>query len=394
MNLAFIVTRADDLGGAQIHVRDLCASLQALGHHPTVLAGGRGVFTGELDRLGVPWRSVPHLAVPIHPARDAAALLSLVRMLRELRPDLVLTHTAKAGMLGRAAARILDLPAIFTPHGWSITDRISPAHGRLFKALEKLAARVTDRIVNVCGYEMRLALQHGVAGAEKMAVVHNGLPDIPQRFRAQPAADPPRLVMVARMAEPKDHATLLRAVSGLRDRPWSLDLVGGGPRQDDLQTLACDLGIPERVRFRGFRQDVAACLAEAQILVLSSRFEAFPYVTLEAMRAGLPVVASEVGGIPEAVAHGMTGLLVPPGEPRALRDSLAVLIGNPRLRQQFGQAGRERFLERFTLERMIAGTLRVYGEVLKQTSPSPAACCASSSPSVTSAGPRHHRPPG
>jgi glycosyltransferase involved in cell wall biosynthesis len=360
MRLAFIATRADDLGGAQVHVRDLCAGLAARGHHVTVLAGGRGVFSEELRRVDVDFRPVAGLAVPIHPLRDTRAFGALVRALRELRPDLVLAHTAKAGFLGRAAAALLGIPAVFTPHGWAISDRISRRQGRVFGVLEKAAARATARIVNVCDFEMRLALEHGIAPREKMAVIYNGIPDVPASLLARPAQRPARLVMVARMAPPKDHATLLRALAGLADMEWTLDLIGDGPLESAIRALAGELGIAGHVRFRGFQADVAAHLAEAQALVLSSRFEAFPYAVLEAMRAGLPVVASRVGGIPEAVEEGVTGLLAPAGNAAALRDCLARIIAHPERRSQYGAAARERFLHRFTLDRMVQDTLRVY----------------------------------
>lgn len=365
MHLAFIVTRADDLGGAQVHVRDLSTGLAARGHKVTVLAGGQGLFSEQLRLAGVDFRSVARLAAPIHPARDAASFGALMRVLRELRPDLVLAHTAKAGMLGRAAAAVLGIPAIFTPHGWAISDRISRRQGRVFTMLEKAAAPATARIVNVCEFERRLALEHGIAAREKMAVVYNGLPDIPSHLLARPAEQPARLVMVARMAPPKDHTTLLRALAGLSEMNWTLDLIGDGPREPAIRTAAGALGLAARVRFHGFQSDIATHLASAQALVLCSRFEAFPYAVLEAMRAGLPVVASCVGGIPEAVEDGVTGLLTPVENAEALRDCLARLIADPVRRAQYGAAGRERFLDRFTLDRMIGDTVRVYREVIE-----------------------------
>ena len=331
----------------------------------TVLAGGEGVFSEQLRLAGVDFRSVARLAVPIHPVRDAASFRGLVAALRELRPDLVLAHTAKAGILGRAAAAALGIPAVFTPHGWAISDRISRCRGRIFTMLEKAAALATARIVNVCEFERRLALEHGIAPREKMAVVYNGLRDIPAHLLAHPAEQPARLVMVARMAPPKDHTTLLQALAGLSEMNWTLDLIGDGPLAPAIRATAGALGLAARVRFHGFQSEIAAHLASAQALVLCSHFEAFPYAVLEAMRAGLPVVASCVGGIPEAVQDGVTGLLAPAENPDALRACLARLIADPARRAQYGAAGRERFLARFTLDRMIGDTVRVYREAIE-----------------------------
>jgi glycosyltransferase involved in cell wall biosynthesis len=222
MRIVEIVTRADDLGGAEVHVRDLAAALAARGHEVLVLAGGDGVFTRELERAGVPCLPIHHLVKQISPADDLRALGELTSALRRIRPDIVAAHTAKAGFLGRLAAAALRIPAVFTPHGWAITDRISPAQGRIYRWAERLGAVFSARIINVCEFERQLALRHHIAGSGKLAVVHNGMADVPAELRADAALSPPRLVMVARMARPKDHATLLQAMARLRDLPWEL----------------------------------------------------------------------------------------------------------------------------------------------------------------------------
>src|SRR5205823_3744903 len=131
-------------------------------------------------------------------------------------PDLVCAHTAKAGLLGRLAGAALRIPTIFTPHGWAITDRISSRQGRVFRYLERFAGLLTARIINVCEYERNLALGCRITAPQKLAVVYNGLPDIPPAMRADARADPPRLIMVARLEQPKDHVTVLKALAGLK----------------------------------------------------------------------------------------------------------------------------------------------------------------------------------
>ncbi len=364
MRIAFIITRADDIGGAQVHVRDLAEAFLAQGHEAVVLTGGKGRFLEELAARGIPSISIRHLARPIAPVKDMLALLAIVRALGRIKPDVVSTHTAKAGLLGRIAGAALGLPTVFTPHGWSMLDRDSTGRSALFRRIEKLSSMVSTRIVNVCEFEAEFAIRCGVAPAAKLAVVYNGLADIGGERRADVTAQPPRMAMTARMAEPKDHSTLLAALSGLRHLEWSLDLIGDGPLEGRLRRQAARLKIADRVRFLGFRGDPAAQIAEAQIFVLATRSEAFPYSILEAMRAGLPVAASGVGGIPEAVAAGRTGLLAPAGDVDALRGCLASLIVDPQLRKRLGDGGRKRFLERFTLDRMFAKTLGLYRELL------------------------------
>jgi glycosyltransferase involved in cell wall biosynthesis len=364
MKIAYVITRADDVGGAQVHVRDLAAACLEYGHEVTVLAGGSGEFFDQLAARGIPHRSIRRLAGPIAPIKDVPALAEIVRALRELQPDVVAAHTAKAGLLARVACAVLGFPAVFTPHGWAITNRISRCQGRLFRLVETLASVVTPRIINVCEFEARLAMSLRVAPRAKLEVVHNGIPDIGADLRADATRQPPRLVMIARMAPPKDHAMLLGALSRLKHLQWSLELCGDGPLEGQIKDQAAQLGIENRIRFLGFRGDTTACLSQAQIFVLASRFEAFPYTILEAMRAGLPVVASHVGGIPEAVVPGRTGLLAPAGDVDALAGHLGNLIVDADLRKKLGDGGRQRYLAHFTFENMLEKTLQIYEEVV------------------------------
>ncbi len=368
MRVAYIITRADDVGGGQVHVRDLAGALLAHDHEVTVLAGGSGRFFKELDALRIPRRSLRNLAMPISPAKDLWALFEIIRALREIRPDIVATHSAKAGLLGRAAAALVGVPAVFTPHGWSISDRISASRGKIFRLLERLAARFTARIINVCEYERSLAQKYHVAGLERLAMVHNGLADVDETLRADVSLKPPRLAMIARMAPPKDHETLLRALSGLRDLPWTLDLIGDGPLETHLQRQASRLGIQNRVRFLGFHSQPERLLRDSQIFVLTSRSEAFPYCILEAMRAGLPVVATAVGGIGEAVVAGHSGLLSPVEDVNALQQNLALLIGDAELRKEYGKNGRRRYESHFTFDEMFRRTFQVYKESVASSS--------------------------
>lgn len=364
MKIAYVITRADDIGGAQVHVRDMSEAFRLLGHEVTVIAGEPGKFSAELAARGIPQRSIRALATPIHPGKDLAALFGVVKALREIRPDIVAVHTAKAGLVGRIAASILGYPVVFTPHGWSIADRISTRKGRIFGAIEKLAARFSSRIINVCDFEVELAHSRGVASKDKLVKIYNGLPDSDDGIRADVSADPPRLVMIARMAPPKDHATLLQALSRLKHLNWNLDFAGDGPLESALRRMVQDLGLAERVRFLGFRKDPADLLRSAQIFALASRSEAFPYSILEAMRAGLPVIATRVGGIGEAVADGQTGLLAAPNNAADLAEKLEHVIADPKVRREFGDRGRERFLSHFTFEKMFFHTLRIYEEAI------------------------------
>jgi glycosyltransferase involved in cell wall biosynthesis len=176
-----------------------------------------------------------------------------------------------------------------------------------------------------------------------------------------------RICSIARFESPKDHRTLLQALAALRAEPWELDLVGDGPLEAKTRRLAGELDLAGRVKFLGYLEEPARALAAAQVFVLSSRSEGFPRSILEAMRAGLPVAASEVGGVGEAVADGVNGLLVPARSPEALATALARLITDAALRQRLGAAARATFETRFHWASMVDNTAAIYATVLDRT---------------------------
>ncbi len=367
-NIAMVITRADDLGGAQVHVLELASALKARGYDVKVLAGGDhggdGILFNLLKARGVKCRHLKKLVHPIRPGRDLAALKELHGVLQELKPDLVATHSNKAGFLGRLAARSLNLPVVHTSHGFLFNEQEHSPAGRFYRLMEKTAARLGDQVISVSESEYLKARALKVIPAEKMRVIHNGLPAAGKDFRADPARHPPRLIMVARFAAPKDHLTLLKALADLKALDWHLDLIGEGPEEALARRQVEKTALKERVTFRGTCSNVPQLLASAQIFVLSSRREGFPLCILEAMRAGLPVVASDVGGVGEAVLDNESGLLFAPGDEDALGEQLATLLKDRHKRENMGASGRRRFLEHFTLEKMCAKTIALYESLI------------------------------
>lgn len=378
LRLVYLITSSEP-GGAQVHVRDLAVALLRAGHEPVVLVGGRGRgktgpgdLVEELRAAGVPVQLLRHLVRPLHPRHDLLALREIRTALARLRPDLLSTHSSKAGWLGRLAGRWCRLPTLFTAHGWAFTEGV-PLPGRaLYLWAERLVAPLAARIVTVSDYDRELALRLGVGRPGQVVTIHNGMPDVPPSLRAAPQRHPPRIVMVARFSRQKDQPALLRALAGLSHLDWSLDLIGDGPERPQAERLTRELRLESRVRFLGTRRDVSECLAAAQLFVLTSNWEGLPRSIIEAQRAGLPVVATRVGGVPELVVHGETGLLVPHGDIAALRAALASLLQAAPLRLRLGESGRRRYEARFTFERMLRETLGLYKAVLRGAAPATA----------------------
>jgi glycosyltransferase involved in cell wall biosynthesis len=236
----------------------------------------------------------------------------------------------------------------------------------VYRRLERWAATLATRIITVSEFDRDLAIREGVVPDHHVVTIHNGVPDIEPELRASTTQTPARLIMIARFEQQKDHRTLLESLAGLSDLPWHLDLIGEGPFLPAARELSERRGLRSRVQFWGARRDVAHRLAQAQVFMLISNWEGFPRSILEAMRAGLPVVASDVGGVRESVEQEQTGFLVPRGNVEVLRTALRRLLTDPELRDRLGREGRRRYEERFRFELTSARTVAIYRDVLLQ----------------------------
>jgi glycosyltransferase involved in cell wall biosynthesis len=311
--------------------------------------GHRGVIAEEIEAAGWP---VTALGVPsgVRPA----LFLRLARLLRQRRIDVVHTHDDRPHLYGTIAGRLAGVGRIIhTRHGRS------PHLSRRQRTLVRLAAGWIDRFVCVSADAAAIAIAQGVP-PRKVCTIHNGI-DL-ERFPFLGPRPQGPAVIVARLSPEKDHATLLRAAAlVVRSQPsFRLEIAGDGPCREDLHRLAGELGLGEQVRFLGQVRDIPGLLARAGLFVLSSLSEGVSLTLLEAMASGLPIVATRVGGNPEVVAEGSTGLLAPAGDPAALAAAIAALWQDPHRCRLFGAAGRRRVEEQFDIRRMVAAYEAMY----------------------------------
>jgi len=366
LKIAYVITRSDEIGGAHIHVRDLAKWMIAQGHEVCVFVGGEGPYIDLLKTANVPFQQLKKLKRDISPYTDLIAIRELSKVISVFDPDVVSLHSAKAGLLGRFACRNLAYPVVFTAHGWSFATGISFLSRYLYRFLERIAAPMADIIITVCETDKRFALNNKVADKNTIIAIHNGMPDIDINFRATPTNPTAKIVMVARFEKQKDHITLLKALAELKNYDWELLLVGEGPLITTCQQIVRENGIEDKVQFLGRRNDVPKILSQADIYVLTSFWEGFPRSILEAMRASLPVVATRVAGVPEAVIEGETGYLVETGNQDQLAKKLGILLEEPALRKKLGENARSLYEKEFTFERMASKTLKVYEDLRKQ----------------------------
>ena len=360
-SILHLITRGER-GGAQTYVLELLKAAQRRGARPVLAVGEAGFLSDAAAALGIDVHRVENLVHPIRPRRDLAAVAEVARLLRRVKPDLVHCHSTKAGLVGRLGAWRAGVPAVFTAHGWEFAPGLAWSRRVVVWPCEWLAGRFSAKIIAVSGADRTLAHSTGIIRDEHLATIRYGVPDDPRRATPD-GAGPVELVMVARLAPPKDPDTLLRALRQLRG-DWRMTLVGGGPGQERARAVVREHGMDARVCFLGDCDDVPGVLARCHVFVLMSKKEGLPISILEAMRAGLPVVAADVGGVREQVTDGETGYLVPSGDDATLARRLQTLVDDPSLRRQMGQAGRARYEGEFTLDRMVERTWAVYRDAL------------------------------
>ncbi|QYY32325.1 glycosyltransferase family 4 protein [Cupriavidus pinatubonensis] len=356
--IAYLITNSE-IGGAQAHVADL---MQAMRQHAdvTLLAGGDGHLFATAQAAGIPAIRLRTLDNALSPVRAVRTLRELNTALRQVAPDIIHAHSAKAGALGRVAGRMLGIPVIYTVHGFAFKPA-APWRQRLAARVgEWLLAPLTTRLICVADGERELARSLPIA-ASRISVIRNGLDDV--TARATPRDPLRRIAMVARFARPKRPDVLLDAFAqaGLTD--CELVMAGDGPQLAAIRARAQALA-PARVGLPGSVHDVPGLLASAQVFVLVSDHEAFPLSVLEAMRAGLPVIASDLPGIREQLDDGRCGILLEDNRPQTLARALQALAADAPRREALGRLARQRWEQQFGLTRMIQATWAVYQDTL------------------------------
>jgi glycosyltransferase involved in cell wall biosynthesis len=356
-------------GGAGRHVLDLSEGLIGRGCDVHLIHSPHRadpIFRERLSRAGALRHASCLMRRNIHPS-DVTALRSIRRYARDFGPfDIIHGHSAKGGALARLAALGSGTPVLYTPHGFILMDQGLPwPRRRFYHAVEWALSQVTDRVIVVSPEEQRAVIRWGL-GRSRVILIPNGI---------APIAFPPRAVVrrklgvsedsvvtgfIGRLVDQKAPDVLLKAFAmAARRVPQSrLVIVGSGPLDGSLRSLAEGQGIGERVLWLGER-DGKAVLPAFDLFAIASRKEGLPYVVLEALAAGLPILATASAGVELLVRHGGNGLIVPPDRPELLAAALGDLLSDPRRLARFGRASRETALQ-FTREEMVDQTIAAY----------------------------------
>lgn len=374
-----------NVGGPALHVAYLTAGLADRGYETTLVAGslarGEESMASVSEARGVRIETLPALHREIGVMRDAQAIVRLARLIKQERPTILHTHTAKAGAVGRIAALLAGSARppiiVHTFHGHVLRGYFNPLATFGFRTLERLLAHVTTALVAVSPEVRDDLVKLHVAPASKFTVVRLGIEldertdvdeDVRAETRRQLGVAPDAFVVgwVGRMTAVKRTDDVVRALRGLVDRGVDayLCLVGDGPDRDHLEQYAHELGVVKRCLFVGYQEDVARFYSAIDALLLPSVNEGTPVSVIEALAAQRPAVATRVGGTPDVIRDGVDGFLVEVGDADALSERLAELAADPERRAQMGADGRERVLGRYAVQRLIDDIDRLYRSLL------------------------------
>jgi len=346
-----LYTDAPVIGGGENFARDLLSRLRppfepaVIGVEPAVvrhIAGGRAAM-------------VTRILPPVRGRRDLTSIYEHARVIRDLQADVVhLNQHLWSGQYGLLASALAGVPRVCVVHGALPSSSLSQRY------LSICVARMANRFVGVSDFVSGKIRQQLRVPASRIRTIYNGVsPALPG---GEPPPSPPDLILgIGRLAPEKGFDLLIEALVGVPD--YRLVVAGDGPERARLEQLVRARGLDDRVEFAGWVEGAWTDRWCPRLVAVPSRFEGMPLVILEAMQAGIPVVATRVGGVPEVVIDGSTGLLVDPGDPAALATALRELLDDPRRCEEMGTAAERRLRDHFTAERMISSYEALYQEV-------------------------------
>jgi len=352
-----------DRAGAQVHVLSLITGLKDY-YDFFLYTGTHGFLVEECKKIGVETRVFSSLCRSISPVKDYKSYKSIVEAGKQLDPKIIHVHSAKAAAIGRLVAYKLNVSSIYTVHGWpfSAGNKILKRYTSCF--IERAFSFITKQYIAVSDYDYRLGVKH-ICRRENIVIIHNGIENCDIVGKENSNDEIIKLCTVVRFAPQKNVACMLRAVRDL-DYNFILNIAGSGSEEQKVREICKELGVEKKVFFHGEIVDVDTLLRECDLFLLSSDWEGLPIALLEAARAHLPIVATNVGGVSEIVEDGVTGFLVNRNDHRDMSKKILRLAIDKKLRNKFSVASNEKFKTKFILSLMLKKTNVIYQKLLQE----------------------------
>ncbi len=361
-------------GGTERHLVDIVRHVTGFEHVVAVPSRHHGKSTAlaaaSIASAGATVADIGMTRSPAPPG-NAAALIALRRLINRLQPDIVHGHSSIGGALARLATLGTGIAVVYTPHALS--------RSQWALIMERALRRWTDRFIAVSRSEGEFAISQHVTSPDRLTVIPNGIDlepppklDPPLRTRLALGDDVPLVGCVGRLTSQKAPEVFVSAcaIASSQEPGAHFLLIGSGPMRSVLDQAVADRRLSERFHHIPSLPNAAAALAELDVYVLASRFEGAPYTPLEAMRAGTPVIVTDVAGNRDVIENGVSGVVVAPDDAHATADAIVTLLQDPGMRESLARAARERLVASFDVRLMARSTAAVYEELLASSSAS------------------------
>ena len=373
MKILYLITKSE-AGGAQSHVYELCKYFGKK-NEVVLMSFPGGWLEDQSKDLNIKFVSNKYFSNSINPFKVFKAIKLVKNIVKEFNPDIVHCHSSGAGFIGRLTTRN-KIPTIFTAHGWGFNIGVPFLQKQIAILAEKFVSKYSVKIITVSEFVRKLGIKNKIAKKEKFEIIYNGIKSkvIPTghqdslKSKKSKVNEKIKIVFVGRLAEPKDPIILVKAYEELSNElkeKSEIIIIGGGPKKIELEKFIVQNKV-KNVNLLGSlsRDQVFDMVNESDVFVLVSKYEGLPMTILEAMSFGLPVVASDVGGVGEIIEDGINGFLLKNNSAEELKESLEKLIIDKRLREKMGAVSIEKVLSEFSIDKMLKKTEELYNKVI------------------------------
>ncbi len=379
LNVLHVITKLE-LGGAQENTLYTLRNLNREKYNLFLATNDEGILIEKARELkDVKAFFIPKLIRPISPPKDLITLIKLFHFCKREKIDIVHTHSSKAGILGRWAARFAKVPIItHTIHGWGFYPRQNFLKRKIFIFLEKITSKITDRLIAVSQANIETGIQNRIGEEEKYTLIRSGIKSsrfqnvevkIAEKKKELGLEEDTKVVaMIASFKPQKAPLDFIKIASRvvMKKPKTQFLLIGDGELRPEIERLTKEFNLEKKVILTGWRKDIPQILKVMDILALTSRWEGLPRVFPEAMASELPIVATKVDGAPEAIEEGVNGFLVSAGDTRSMAEKIITLLDNPEMAKEMGRKGREKVFPEFDIDLMVRKIDNLYQELARE----------------------------
>lgn len=362
MKVVQLTTRSDAVGGAQKYILETSGKFKKDGNDVTVIAGGFGTFSEEVRQHGLRYIGLDSIVRKISLLEDFKGVWALRSIIKSIKPDVVVIHSAKAGLIGRLALIGVKTKVIFIAHGWSHIRSSGVLGGFFYGFIEFLLSFFCEKVICISRKDLEFANKNLMISKKRTILIYSGVRD-PLVSNEVSFSNDFRFLTVTRFQYPKDFNTLLLAMNNVNKeyKNWSIDVLGEGEELNYFKRKVRDLGLEDKINFLGFKRDLSIYYKKSDLVFLISRSEGLPLSLIEAMSYKKAILASNVGGVSELIDDRVNGYLIPPLDSSALSEAfIEIFKKNKKNLSILGEKSYEKYSDQFRFDKMIKSLYQLF----------------------------------